>query len=218
MGELTGLERTALHYIESYWFEKRMFPPDEHLPEGFDLKHSLSKEPFKRALFERGITPPRKRFNKSKQAPELSEEQMAAIIAVINHADKRSIKSKLETMGLTLTQWQGWVRNPTFRDKLHEVSTENFEDAIHHAHTGLVTAMDRGEVNAIKLYLELSGRQKDTDPTLKNFKMVVGRIIESLQFRLRDYPELMQDIQADMELIFEGRQPDYTIKAIADTI
>lgn len=218
MSELTANEQTALHYIESFWFEHRRFPTDDNLPENFDLKHSLSKEPFRRALFERGITPPRKRLNKSKAAPELTEEQMAAIIAVINHADKRSIRSKLETMGLTLTQWQGWLRNPTFRDKLHTVSTENFEDAIHHAHTGLVTAMDRGEVNAIKLYLELSGRQKDTDPTLKNFKMVVGRIIESLQFRLRDYPELMQYIQADMELIFEGRQPDYSVKAIAETI
>jgi hypothetical protein len=220
MSELTELERTALYYIESYYFEHRGFPPDDKLPPRFDLKKSLSRDAFKRALFERGIPVPRKRMKKSSVEPALTEEQMAAIMSVINHADKRSIKAKLETMGLTLTQWQGWLRQPKFKEVLHKVSAENFEDAIHHAHTGLITAMDRGEVHAIKLYMELSGRQKDSDPTLKNFRLVVSRIVEALQFRLRDNPELMAEIQSDLEIIFEGRQPDYSIvtKALPQSI
>lgn len=214
---LTQSQQEALKVIESIWYEYRRFPAPSELPKHFDLQSSLSKEVFKRALFERGITPPRKR-KASKHQPALSEEQMAAIIAVVNHADKRSIKTKLETMGLSTTQWQGWLRQQVFKDTLHRVSAENFDDALHHAHTGLITAVDRGDVNAIKMFLELSGRQKETDPTLKNFRIVVSRIVEALQYRLKDYPDILEEIQKDFELIFEGRQPDYAIKAIADSI
>lgn len=187
----------ALHEIEQYWLKHGKWPKIIRT-EGFDLEEALQKESFIRGLFNRGITPP------ANTSGQLDEIQMAAILRVVDIHDRRSIPAKLKSIGISSQTWQGWMKDKNFRDFLHNLSTQNFEDALHIAQEGLLASVERGDVSAIKYWHELTGRA--VSPEVQNARVLISRIVQVIQTHVKDEATLMA-ISKDFERVMRGEQP-----------
>lgn len=189
---LVGLSR-----IEQDWHRYGEF----RVPPGFDLEAAYANESFRYGLKVRGIQAP-----KSVTSVGLTEEQTAAILTVLNWDDKRTRARKLQELGIKTATWNGWMKQPEFRDYVMNLTVNQMQDALPVAHESLVKAMEKGSTEAIKFYMELTGRHTGDASTMQNVKMVITRLIESIQRNVKD-PEVLGNIQRDFEMILKGQDP-----------
>lgn len=196
---LGPVELRALTYIEEYWLDRREFPAkillERKIPE-FNLDKALKNKTFLVALAQRGI--------EHRENGDLSAEQVAAIATITNFADRRSRNSKLTSLGITTTQWNGWLKNPAFKRLLHSVSSGSFEDELPYVQENLLRAVGRGDTNAIKFYMEVTGRFKAGSVTEQNLLKTISLLVESIQRHVRD-PEVYGRIAADWDRILAGQ-------------
>lgn len=215
---LTSDELTLIGYIEQQWHSTGKFPRAELLLEkfGLDVKDLIREhEVFKRALINRGIKFPNYDLADF-ELDGITNEQVAAIITILNFEDRRPRSTKLKEMGITTTQWNGWMKQPEFVAYLHDLSTKNFASALDKAHEGLLKNVERGDVNGIKLYLELTGKYTPGSgpggATGENVRILLQRLIEVIQIHVKD-PLILRAIGEDFEKVMSG-QPVETRKQI----
>ncbi len=195
--------------IEQYWHKNEVFPPSDFFQyEEFDIVDNLKHETFHLALMKRGIKVPIivDRSSSAVMPDGLTAEQVAAITTVINFEDRRPRSVKLREMGITTTQWGGWLKDAEFKEFLHQMTTTHLQDVLHVANEGLLHAVERGDTNAIKFYYELTGRHTQESGSMHNLKVVLAKVIESIQRNVKD-PAVLRAISADFELILAGGTP-----------
>lgn len=192
MEPLNLYEIRLVNRVEQYWHQHHSFPPDDF----FDGTLVLEKPAFKRAMSMRGIIMP-------SEIEDLTSEQMAAILSVTNYLDKRSQASKLKALGITNQQWQGWLVNPKFKQYLHNTSSSTFNDALHTAQEGLMRKVEAGDVNAVKFYMEMTGRYTESGGQVENLKVIISRLIEVIQRHIKD-PEQLRAISTDFNTVLSG--------------
>lgn len=193
---MNAVEMRGLAYIEKFWIQHGKFP--KTIPvDGFNLQEAMEKESFIRGLFNRGITPP-------DHSKDLSDSQMAAILIVADHHDRRSITAKLKSIGISSQTWQGWMQDKNFKEYLHHLTSKNFDAALHVAQQGLLASVEKGDVNAIKYWHELTGRA--VSPEVQNARILISRIVQVIQTHVKDEAILMA-IARDFERVMKGESP-----------
>lgn len=198
-------ELRAVTYIEQFWNQNGKFPAYGHIRsklKGVDPQELMGDPTFLAALSNRGIRVP-----VGGMIPdELTAEQIAAVGMVLDWHDSRSHNAKLRSLGISNIKWQGWLKNPIFKEYLHSLSTRNLDDALNVAHEGLIKATKKGDVNAIKYYMELTGRFSGDSGQTQNFRVMVQRMVETIQRHVKD-PDTIRLIAADFEIIMSGGAP-----------
>lgn len=194
----------VIAYIEHHWYKHEQFPPvgfiKKHFAE-FNLDAALAHETFVLALVNRGITVPK--VGKDTIPIDLTPEQIAAILTVLDFDDRRSRTAKLKALDIPPTKWAGWLKDKNFTNFLQQISTTRFQDSVHVAHEGLFKAMDRGDTNAIKFYMEATGRYTANTATSQNIRLILARVVESIQRHIKD-PAVLRAISNDFDEIMRG--------------
>lgn len=211
MSTLTVRDRNVLSWIETTYHTTHHFPTALQIqaswPKTFptvpDVDFWLTQPPVKQALSNRGLS-----SSKSEAPSQLSEAQAAALLVVANLSDRRSLQAKLKSLGLTLTQWNAWKKQPKFREFLHSQLTDDFETSLDRALSGLLRSVDSGNPRSIELYMELTGRQPTENE--RNYKLAISRIVECITRHVKD-PRTRQLIAEDFDKIERGIDPAATI-------
>lgn len=211
----------VLTFIEQWWHINESFPPvgtfSKQFPD-FDINESLRHEGFRLALSNRGIHAPAQVNMPGQTIPNaLTPEQLAAITVMVNYADTRPRGTKLKELGISTTKWAGWMKNPVFKEYLQGLTAANFQDAMYIANEGLMKAIDRGDTNAVKFYMEITGRYTQDTPALQNVKLVVAKLVEAVQRHVKD-PELLRSIGQDFDALLKGEAPPPPAKALEQMI
>lgn len=204
--KLTTHEVNVLNWVEQIYITTNKYPTqeeyEEHFPESEQSLAKFKMKPlFRRALENRGIIDVKEH--------KLTAEQLAAIAAFTDIKDKRTVYNKLRTIGITTRKWNGWMREPKFKQAVLKIVNSQFEDAKHLAQMGLMNGIEEGNVNALRLYYELigeigSGRNTGQEE-LENVKLVIAKLTEVLQTHITD-PELLGLIYRDFEAVLHGRK------------
>lgn len=194
-----------VNWVEQKWNLERKFPTIQMIRQRWDeeIVQSLSEEIVIIALSNRGVKIPQI----GDQPQELTDEQVAAVGLVLDYGDKRSHNTKLRSLGITPTKWNGWLKNETFKNYLHALSSRSLDDALHVAHTGLIHATERGDTNAIKYYMELTGRFSGDAGQEQNFKVMLQKMVETIQRHVKD-PDVIRLIANDFKVIMDGGVPN----------
>lgn len=205
MQPLSSVQLAVINKIEEFWHRNEVFPSGDFFRNlGFDISENLKHETFNLALVKRGINVPVVTDRSEAVLPEgLTTEQVAAITTIINFEDRRPRSVKLRELGITPTQWGGWLKQKDFKSFLHQMTTTHLQDVLHVANEGLLNAVDRGDTHAIKFYYELTGRHTQESGSMQNLKVVVAKLIESVQRNVKD-PDILRAISADFEIILSG--------------
>lgn len=215
MEPLSPQQIQVISWIEQFYLQEGDFPREASLKArfpDFSLTQSLAHETFRVALHNRGIKIP----GDNRLPKELSPEQVAAIACVLNFEDKRSVGMKLKSLGLTTAMWYGWLQNPVFKDYLIDVSSRSFEASLPTVQKGLLTAAEKGSVDAVKFFYEITGRHSQDSATVNNLKLTIAKLIEAVQRNVKD-PQILGSISRDFEYIMRGDEP-LTPKEIGSVI
>jgi hypothetical protein len=115
----------------------------------------------------------------------LTPEQVAAVNVMLDYNDTRSQPQKLRGLGISSQTWQGWLSSPHFSRYL-KTRAENILDdvGIAEGHTALLKQVGRGNIQAVKLLYEVTGRHRDSASL--NVEFFLQRVIEIVQRNVSD--------------------------------
>lgn len=136
----------------------------------------------------------------------LTPEQLAAANVMLDFSDKRATKTKLNELGVSTHQWHAWKRNPNFAAYLRQRAESTLGNNIDAAHTALMSNIEQGDLNSIKLYLEMTGRWSSKTMGEVNIEFLMIRILEVLQIHIKD-PKTLTAIASDLGDLTSAGKP-----------
>ena len=116
----------------------------------------------------------------------LSQEQLYALAILQDFTDRRSTKAKLEQVGISLSKYRAWMRDPSFARAMSEQAEQNLGDATQMALNKLVANAESGDQRAIEKILEITGRYNPQQQEIQNARTVVLTMMEVIQEELGD--------------------------------
>lgn len=197
----------VLTYIEQVWWEdNKVMPTDEKISEvtGVGLqtiKNYWKSSDFRAALNHRGVS----FVNDPDTGKALTMEQLLVANMLMNVLDKRSLREKLQAadIGVTPAQVGAWMRQPAFQEHLKRRSQNLFAEADTSANIALVKAIDNGDLKAVQLLWEMTGRYTPKQQVDVNIHSILARVIEIISIRVTD-PATVESIAQDIEALLTG--------------
>jgi len=129
----------------------------------------------------------------------LTPEQLAVANSILNLADKRSITKKLQDFGVSPAKYGNWRKNESFNNYLRQRSEELLNNSIADVHLALVDAAQSGDMQAIKLFYDITGRHTQNSKQEVNVQMMLVGVIEAVQKYVTD-PAILQAIANDIQI------------------
>lgn len=182
-----------IHKFEEYWHANKEYPNDTWIISEFGFTKDqcmfLNNSKFwLQSLDRRGIRRP------ETPVASLSPEQVAAIALITNYSDRRPVTARLEAMGVTQEMLHGWQSDPAFKRELEARARDTFQNIAPVAEIRLAQAIDKGNLNAIKFYFEVTGKAET--PESINLKKAMTTMVEAIQKHCT--PEQQQAIQHEI--------------------
>lgn len=153
--------------------------------------HSETEE-FKKKLLAKGIA------TDTISHEVLTPEQIVIANAALNIFDKANFRLTLETLGVTLTQYNSWLRDPAFQNYMKRRGEALFAGSDHVAYKALVQAAQNGDTKAATTLLEMKGKYAKNINMNLNVEAVVVKLIEIIAKHVHD-PEVLEAISLEIE-------------------
>lgn len=191
---LSDVEFKVLSLCEQFFLQ------NQRLPDLTEVKHytalpeviiekAFKKKDFKEALKRRGI--------EEDPNPEiLTPKQLAVANVLLDFTDRRSVDKKLRECGVNRSQYHAWIRSKPFQNYMRQRSESMIGDNSYLAHTAFVQALDRGDMNAVRVYFEMTGKVKGNQNE-RDYKIILMHVMESIKRHVRD-PEILEAIGKDI--------------------
>src|SRR3569623_780779 len=128
----------------------------------------------------------------------LSAEQMAVVNSLLNLADKRSNTKKLQACGVAPATLANWKKDPVFLNYWRERAETLLGNSIGDVHLALIESATAGDVSAIKLFYEITGRHTPGQQQAVNVQATLIRAIEAIQKHVTD-PKILLAIANEIQ-------------------
>jgi hypothetical protein len=134
----------------------------------------------------------------------LDSRQMAALIEVSNPLNTTPLNQKLTKLGVTQHEWTAWKKNPTFQQKLNQLTfelAENYRPEI----DALVMARSlEGNLSYIS-YMDARNKALNEELTQASYnqkiKVFLASVFNALSEELADQPELLAKVASRLNSI-----------------
>lgn len=126
----------------------------------------------------------------------LTNEQLIAIKLITDTADKRTLKTKLRSIGVDTKKYQQWTKNPAFAAHIKKLTDHSLQFAVEMGKIALSRKVEEGDLASIKYLNELTGffNPNDTAKTAENLQTLMQIVLEEVQNAISD-PQKLNEIQ-----------------------
>ena len=188
-------------YIEQIYWEKGEIPSQEIIATKLRLPIATviaawKKELFRRSLLARGLD------LESVNTDVLTPMQITLANMLINIHDKSSVRQLLEPMGITTTQYNAWLRDPTFQKYLRTRIEKLFAASDFEAYKSLLKSVQDGDVAATKFFFELRGIYNPRVQVDIDIRSVMVKVVDVIARNVND-PQVIEAISKELGSIGE---------------
>ncbi len=197
--KLSPAEAELVKFYHLSWILKQKVPTIEEVATEVRKKYPttrltsinyyLNRQPVKKALEARGI--PYLQHTQS----ELTATQIAVANVMMNFADERSNREKLDSLGVNSSQYKAWLQDPQFKNLIDSLADQNVRNLRPVAITEFSKLVHEGNWNAVKFYLETTGAFEDGRAPQAEQQVML--LIEIIQKHVKD-PDTMMAIAQDV--------------------
>lgn len=152
----------------------------------------LDTPEFRRAITARGI-------NWTNESG-LSTKQMLALQMLTNPLDRRGPADKLKAVGVTTVEYRAWLKEPKFRRYVDNIGEQMLGEQVTNVHNALVNKANSGDVRAIQLYYELTGRHDPAQKQVVVMQDIIRMLLEVLTKHVTD-PMQLSAISNEIDLV-----------------
>lgn len=192
---LSDVEMDLILFVERFHASVGESPTDVQINQRFNLDpetfEAFKQNPLVHKSFAiRGI-----QYPSAKDV--FTPEQMHAAAVMTDLVDRRSDSKKLADLGITTRQWSTWVQDDAFATYLKDRSEKLLENSTHELHKGMMKGVRNGNVAAVKLAYEVTGRYRSNEESSIDVRQILHTFIEVIQRYVKD-PVVMHNIAMDL--------------------
>ena len=203
---LTPAQKALIDFYEFQWMLKHTVPTIEQVVNHLrkdrpnirqtSINYYLTQKNVIAALDKRGI--PWRQHSQE----ELTDQQRAAALTVMNMMDDRPIAQKLDELGILPATYYAWLNDPVFKNFVESMAENNKLNIRPHAVTEFTKKINQGDWNAIKYYLDVTGEFANSDAPQS--EVLLRMLIEIIQKHVKD-PAIIMAIANDIKLASANR-------------
>lgn len=135
---------------------------------------------------------------------QLRPEQVQ-VMAIVMEPGPDNFQKRLRRAGITAATWMGWLKEPMFQEAV-KVSAENMLQASTAAvHASVAHGASNGNVQAQRLFYELTGRHDPAKQQMMEFQNMIGLLLEVITRYITD-PVTLSKINGDLDKIISGNR------------
>lgn len=199
--------KRVLDTYDYLWHKNRVIPSPEDIADqcGYTKKtvcKAMEKPIFAELLTERGVP--------VRDSSGLTAQQTLAVKLILDPTDKRTLNGKLRALGISYTTYRAWLRQPAFYNYLNTIAEDGLREHNGDVLVSLTNKAISGDINAIKYYLEVSGRHDPARQQQVNMQQVLMTIFEVLTTHITDQAQLAA-IANDFQTKFGSLQAGGTV-------
>lgn len=209
MSKPTAAETDIMFAVEEFWSRERFFPGTAEIVKMTHLNDDIVTEVMTSGRFDSrweklgidtGALPLAQQRELGKNESRLTDKQMALASVLLNPLDKRSQTQKLQALGIQPVTFHGWMKSKKFTEYMAQQSEILFGDILPLARDALLRKVMKGEVNAIRLYMEMRGEYNKNNEATQDFRLLVNRLVETIQRHVKD-PQALQAIAEEIKTL-----------------
>lgn len=140
----------------------------------------------------------------------LSDRQLMAVHFILDSTIP-TLAGRLRAAGVTMKEYNLWRKDPNFRKVLATVGGDVLKDATTDMETTLTGLAVNGDLRAIELAFEITGRHNPKNQQLIDLQILVGKLIEAIKEEVKD-PETLRRLSARIALEAATAMPQQTIE------
>lgn len=138
---------------------------------------------------------------------EITPEQGMVISIVTDPSNKKPFDQKLRSAGITYQTWRNWLAQPAFASKVGILAESVLGDNLAIFHTALARKAGEGDVAALRLAHELTGRHDPAKQQMVDVMKIVALVLEAITRHVRD-PLILGEVTKDIDyVIANGNLP-----------
>lgn len=217
MSVLTDDQYTLLTFAEQFYALTTRLPTEtEAVAKGHTkkvYKECVASVMFNKMLKQRHIRP--YDFEAAEGNPSgLTSEELMIADTMLTIRDNRSQKNKLKDLKVSPLQYENLLRNPAFQNYLISRSESMLGDNLHEGHLSLISRVRSGDISAIKLLYEITGRYvPERSNRSIDIQSILVRVMESIQRHVLD-TDTQAAIGADLISIAQESSGQFMGKAL----
>ena len=136
----------------------------------------------------------------------ISPEQVFAVGIITNPTNRKPLSSKLKTCGISYATYRAWLKQPHFAQYITKISEDMLGEHVADVHTRVLEKATGGDIQAIKLYYELTGRHDPQRQQMVDLNGIIGLLLEVITRYVPDTTALSK-ITTDIDIILSGGVP-----------
>lgn len=147
----------------------------------------------------------------------LNKDQLLAANVILNAHDTRSLREKLDLLGISSQKWHAWLRQPAFSQYMAKRAEALFDANDHAAYSALNKAVEEGGLDAVKFHFEMRGKYKQSLDININVEEVLVHVVEIIAKHVNDKDVIIaiaEDIKK-LDLEEKGEQVKQAVASIA---
>jgi hypothetical protein len=202
-GSLSDSAVRCIAFVEQTFWMTGSVPTQDVLVERLGLsKQTVKKyfedETFRTALRTRGVD-----LSPEQSTGLLTIQQLTLANILLNLHDKRSVRQKLDEVGVSSQQYHVWLKDPAFSDYMRKRAEDLFQGKDHEVYIALLNNATNGDDKAIQLFFEMRGIYNPKLQVEVNLEQVLQKVIEIIARHVQD-PATLAAIADDMDLLDTG--------------
>jgi len=203
-GLLTAQQAEMVALIEQLFWQHGKLPTNDYIAEKLRLTPSTvakywNDDTVRASLIKRCID---LRPEQSKDL--LTAPQLLLVNMLLNQHDKRSVRQKLEECGVSSQQYHAWLRQASFVGYINQRAEQLFGASDHEAYMALLDTVRGGDVQGIKLFMEMRGKYTPRAEVQMNMEMILSKVVEIIAIHVKD-PNVLNAIAYDIEGLAGGQ-------------
>lgn len=154
-------------------------------------------------LRKRGIDWPKKWTPETNRFGELTPQQLMTIQILTDPTRTEPFRKRLTIAGINYNVYRNWMRQPKFADAMRVVSEQMIQDNVSTVHNTLVKKAEAGDMKAVDLFYQVSGRHDPMRQQTQDLTKIVGLLLEVLTRHVTDTTVLTK-INNDFTKVLSG--------------
>lgn len=140
------------------------------------------------------------------EVAKLSPEQLFAVSIITDPSNRKPLASKLKQAGVSYAVYRAWLKQPHFSQYIQKISEDMLGEHVQDVHTRVLEKATNGDIQAIKLYYELTGRHDPQKQQMIDLNGIIGLLLEVITRYVPDTVALSK-ITQDIDIIMSGGVP-----------
>lgn len=162
-----------------------------------DIEKIVATEEFAIAMSARGYT--------WTDTSHITPQQVWAVSIITNPTNRRPLREKLSQAGITYHTYRAWLNQPAFAKYIKEIGERLLNDHVQDVHTRVVERATNGDIAAMRLYYDLTGRtDSNTNKAVQDLSATVRLLLEVITRNVTDTATL-DKIQKEIAAVTDGR-------------